>query len=1516
MKNTLRRFFNRSSAIITSATLAWAFIAPSAQGQSIWNAVPGASANTNWSTAGNWTPSGVPGPTTVVAFNLLSSVANDTTINNVVDSGFGGTISGLSYGNSNNFENTLIANGVTLNVTGIDGLTNGSGYLNQTNLISYGTTISGVGAALNINNPNATIFVGWGNTNSSGQINGAAVLNLSNLDTFTATITNLMVGQTTGTTSNRACAGILYLARTNYITAMMTGSNYNSAIVIGDNNNNPATNSAIYLGQSNVISAGSIGCGLRKQGTSSDVNTSGIQFNPVFTNNNPVVYLRASDGVSAMENWVIGDSIYGQATARGSGYFDFSGGTVNALVTTIVVGRTPLGGTGGWTGHGRLTLTGGTISVMNLTNAVLANPTNTTQVATGVVNVNGTGLLAVYGNLIMGALNGNTGSVTGTLNITNGTVEANMITAGGGTSAINLSGGTLVVTNTAGLLGSPLTSLNMTNGTLAMSVPVSGITNVEVGTLNMNGTANTNTINIISLPVGATAPAQYPLIGYTNAVGTLNFNLGTLPPSYQGYIYNNTADSRIDLVLTNSAGKPDVWGGGVNNIWDTTSLNWTNNGVAVKYAENDSVTFNDFAHTSAITFTTTHTPYGFTVTNNVLNYTFSGSGNISGLTSLIKNGTASLTLAETGGDNFSGGISANGGTLVLDDSSSSISGGMTIASGATVQIGNNDANGAVPTGSFDDEGTLAFKRTDNVTLSSAISGGGVLAQEGGGILTLNPNNTYTGSTIVGNGTLALVNSISISNSVGVLVSNATLDVSALGGKPAIFGPLTITNAAFNVEFSTNLQAPISVSGSLTADGIIAVSNKINILSLPSVIASYPATFTVIQSGGTISLENGNFNFILGSLPTASPAYAGKLVESGDRTSVLITLTSGPVGTRPSVFWVGTNSVSITTNWSDRLNWQLPGAPVSSDNVIFNNIASMGVSALSAPGAGISALISGNINNVVDTSFTVSSLAYTNATANPTSPLSPPTCENTLIASGATLNVTGPGGLTVGGPNLDDGADTYGSSAIIAGAGGTLNVTNTNSIIYVGWGDAAGSLTLPAVLDMSALDTFTADISQMEIGQGGPIGTANSGIVYLALTNIIRAVATGNGTSAAIVVGYQTNNNGEASFLYLGQTNAIYANSIACGLIKQGNASGIQFNPALVGNNPAAYFRANDGVSPVSSWILGSGNTEGGTDNQWGYCDFSGGTVDAMVDMMVLASPAPGATKGYTATGSFTFTAGNISVGIITNAILTLKTNAQTATGSVNVNGTATLSVTTNLILAVANGFNGNASGSLNITNGTAQANTITAGGGNSAINLNAGTLIVTNTVGTPGVPLTSLNLSGGTLQLNVNANGSETNIVATTVNVNGTTTINIASLSNPNGTTQTPLISYTGTDPTTSNFTIGTIPAGCSNPSLVDDTAKQTIDLLITASSILVPTNSPHITSFTPNFGPGNVVISGTNGQAGATYYTLSSTNVGLPLHEWTPVATNVLGSANFSVTNNLILLRPQQYFILSSTNN
>jgi PKD repeat protein len=63
-----------------------------------------------------------------------------------------------------------------------------------------------------------------------------------------------------------------------------------------------------------------------------------------------------------------------------------------------------------------------------------------------------------------------------------------------------------------------------------------------------------------------------------------------------------------------------------------------------------------------------------------------------------------------------------------------------------------------------------------------------------------------------------------------------------------------------------------------------------------------------------------------------------------------------------------------------------------------------------------------------------------------------------------------------------------------------------------------------------------------------------------------------------------------------------------------------------------------------------------------------------------------------------------------------------------------------------------------------------------------------------------------------------------------------------------------------------------------------------------------------------NLVLNGTNGQSGGTYYVLTTTNIALPLTQWTRLATNILGTGgNFTitVTNTVNPAAPQQFYTL-----
>jgi hypothetical protein len=63
-----------------------------------------------------------------------------------------------------------------------------------------------------------------------------------------------------------------------------------------------------------------------------------------------------------------------------------------------------------------------------------------------------------------------------------------------------------------------------------------------------------------------------------------------------------------------------------------------------------------------------------------------------------------------------------------------------------------------------------------------------------------------------------------------------------------------------------------------------------------------------------------------------------------------------------------------------------------------------------------------------------------------------------------------------------------------------------------------------------------------------------------------------------------------------------------------------------------------------------------------------------------------------------------------------------------------------------------------------------------------------------------------------------------------------------------------------------------------------------------------------------NLVINGSNGVSGGTYFTRMNTNLANPLSQWPPIATNVLGAnGNFTitVTNTVNKNMPQRFYLL-----
>ncbi len=825
----------------------------------IWNghdATNGVSLN--WSDATNWT-GGTPGRGTNVEFFDAGANSGQGVVNNVVASNT--TILSLEYGNTNGFHTTQINSGVALTISNSTAAVlffDGTGTDDGGTEAVY-STITGPGAFSVIGTNSGSSFVIQQCSNSGG--NHMATVDMSGLANFNAVIGRLLIGGDGGSSGdvNRP-SGTIYLAVTN--TIRVNGAA--PAIDVGDAPSNSGTE-AIYLGATNSIFADSMTIARQKC-------TATLMFDPSLSGD-PVLLLNGytNSRVSAL---AVGDfSAQSTSASVVSGTMNLTGGTVNAQVNVCYVAEGQTGnGTGPTTGV--LELGPGLFNV-NTLNVGYVNSASAAGSVIGTVSVTN-GTLVINNNLLLGYNPGAPTTASGTLAISNGTVLANSIIAGGGTSDVSMNGGLLVVSNTMGSTPAPLSSLSLIDGAALQFAVANNFTNAVVSQISSD---NSGVVNISAMPIVLAYPSQYPLIACPGGgANRVKLALGALAGGYEGYISNDNS-SMIWLVVTNGPALPelDQWSGAANDNWNTNSLNWTNAGVPVAYSEGDLVLFNDAgrAGTVSLTGATQHTPYAWTITNNTLNYIFAGSNSVGGITPLVKYGTGSATLSESN-DDFSGGIIVNGGTVVLDESAGAISGGLTIAAGATAQIGSADAKGTLPSGAVMNNGSLIFDQTTMDPISTAISGSGSLTQNGTGVVQLSAGNTYSGNTIVLAGTLALTNNGSIS-SANVNVTHGTLDVSGpIGG--VTLATLNMTNGAIDVGATTVNVSGLHLGGS---------ENTINVSVLPGFLY-YPTNVTLIQSAGGIQ----GYNFSLGAFPSRTPAYAGSLSQDGN--AVVLSLTAGPL----------------------------------------------------------------------------------------------------------------------------------------------------------------------------------------------------------------------------------------------------------------------------------------------------------------------------------------------------------------------------------------------------------------------------------------------------------------------------------------------------------------------------------------------------------------------------------------------------------------------------------------------
>ncbi len=194
-------------------------------------------------------------------------------------------------------------------------------------------------------------------------------------------------------------------------------------------------------------------------------------------------------------------------------------------------------------------------------------------------------------------------------------------------------------------------------------------------------------------------------------------------------------------------------------------------------------------------------------------------GNITNNAAVVFNQTTSGTYA--GVMSGSGTLTKTGNGTVILTANNSYGGGTTI-SGGVLQLGNGGTTGMI-TGNVVVNGAdslLAFNRSDAITFAGDISGTGGIMLMGPGTVALTGNNTFTGGTAIGGGTVQAASDAAF----GAAGTSVTLGGGATVEALASFtSDRTVQLLAMGGTFDTNgntltLQGAITGVGALTKTG--------------------------------------------------------------------------------------------------------------------------------------------------------------------------------------------------------------------------------------------------------------------------------------------------------------------------------------------------------------------------------------------------------------------------------------------------------------------------------------------------------------------------------------------------------------------------------------------------------------------------------------------------------------------------------------------------------------------------
>jgi autotransporter-associated beta strand protein len=433
---------------------------------------------------------------------------------------------------------------------------------------------------------------------------------------------------------------------------------------------------------------------------------------------------------------------------------------------------------------------------------------------------------------------------------------------------------------------------------------------INVGTISFSpsSTAHAGDLVTLSTPVSGSASgyqwywdngtggASFSAIGGANSTNYVQNTTGLLG-NYEYYFVANNSSSSVTgavatlTVLARTAPSTAYWKGGLGNNWNTVSgstANWTTDagGTANAGVPPGTPSAVTFAAAGAANFSTI-LGANFTINNLTLstanNVTIGGPTNTLGIVAGLTNASTALnnvlsvsnvllTLSQdwendsanplTVSSAISGSstlTTSGAGTIILSSTNNNYNGGTTINAG-TLQLGDGTANNGMVVGNVTDNSLLLFANPGSVIFSGVISGSGAVGKTGSGVVMLANDNSYTGGTIISNGSLQVNNAsgagaTSEFTTTGIITNNGVLDLNI--GNNWFFYPISGTGTINVIETANSESRFDGIMSGFTGTITVPASTGSSKADIESGAIWNSAATIIVSNGGTLFVESAS-----------------------------------------------------------------------------------------------------------------------------------------------------------------------------------------------------------------------------------------------------------------------------------------------------------------------------------------------------------------------------------------------------------------------------------------------------------------------------------------------------------------------------------------------------------------------------------------------------------------------------------------------------------------------------------